>query len=180
MDECAQMLENLSRLMFVAKGCKGHACLMPIKKVDGVWQVLELDWRLISDFTQKSINPVNLLSDKKIAMTDWELQDLAVQVVRNHSKDKLGVKIMSSNSNSSVPPAIWFIGEGGPEWLAALMKSYPNQKPVNDCDLDHVASQCSTMSKTGSVADVTFSHADHKNTRRTAPFYLCFGGPCCL
>ena len=78
---------------------------------------------------------MDLLSDENIEMTDWELQDFAVEVVRNHIKDKLGGEIMSRNSRPQVYPSIWFVGENGPEWVAVRMRSYPNLEPAYDWDL---------------------------------------------
>ena len=75
---------------------------MPMKNEGDEWRVLEDDWGLISADTQRPINPLELISDEDIEMTDWELQDFAVQVVRNHIKDELDGEIMSSQSNPSV------------------------------------------------------------------------------
>ena len=161
-DERAQMPGNLKGLMSVAKGCNGHACLMHMKNVDGEWQVLNSDWGLTSVSTQQSINPVDLLSDENIEMTDWELQDFAVEVVRDQIKDKLGGEIMSRNSNPSVYPSIWFVGKNGPEWVAVRMTSYPNPEPAHDCDLGKVAASCVQISEVGNTADVTIFNADQK------------------
>jgi hypothetical protein len=161
-DERVQMPGNLSGLMSVAKGCNGHACLIHMKNMDGEWQVLNPDWGLTCASTHKSINPVDLLSDENIEMTDWELQDFAVEVVRNHIKDNLGGEIMSRNSDPRVNPSIWFVGENGPEWVAVRMRSYPNSETTHKCDLDKVAASCAQISKVGNTADVTIFNADQK------------------
>jgi len=49
------------------------------------------------------------VTDELIEMTDWELQDFAVQAVHNDLM-KNGRKILSSQSNPMVDPSIWFIG----------------------------------------------------------------------
>ena len=43
---------------------------------------------LINPETKELINPYDLVTDENIIMTDWEIQDFAVQVVRNYIKDK--------------------------------------------------------------------------------------------
>ena len=176
-DDHSRMPGNLTGLMSVAKGCKGHACLMPMKNEGDEWRVLEDDWGLISADTQRPINPLELISDEDIEMTDWELQDFAVQVVRNHIKDELDGEIMSSQSNPSVYPSIWFVGASGPEWVAVRMRTYPNQKPAYNCDLERVASGCSHMSKIGNVAEVTFfnPNQEHGDSSPVLPIFRGHG-----
>ena len=62
----------------------------------------------IDAHTRKPFNPVDLISDDKIEMTQWELQDFAVQVVRNYISDQ-GFEIMSFNSAPEAHPSIWFV-----------------------------------------------------------------------
>ena len=44
-------------------------------------------------------------------MTDWEVHDVAVQVVRDHIVSDLGFELMSSQGKPSVDPSLWFVGE---------------------------------------------------------------------
>jgi hypothetical protein len=53
---------------------------------------------LLDARTGKPIDPIALVSDERIEMTDWELQDFAVQIVRDHL-DKTGKKQMSWQGN---------------------------------------------------------------------------------
>jgi|TARA_B100000315_G_C14100982_1_gene373722 hypothetical protein len=63
------------------------------------------------------VNPVAFISGEKIEMTDWELHDFAVQVVRNYIVESLNRKLMSSQGDPQVNPSMWFVGEEGPEWV---------------------------------------------------------------
>jgi hypothetical protein len=115
-DGVVQSPGTLEGLLSVANGCKGHACLMPMKKKGDEWACVVADWGLLDAVTGKPINPVAFVSDQKIEMTDWELQDFAVQVVRS-DLEKNGRKLMSWQSNPNVDPSIWFVGDNGPEWV---------------------------------------------------------------
>ena len=51
------------------------------------------------------IDPVALLTDERIEMTDWELHDFAVQIVRGELQND-GKELMSWTGNPAVDPAI--------------------------------------------------------------------------
>jgi hypothetical protein len=107
---------NPEGLLAIAEGCAGHACLMPMRRVGVDWEPTELGWGLVDARTRKPIDPPALISDEKIVMTDWELQDFAVQVVRDELT-KEGRELMSWNGNPGVNPSLWFAGDAGPEWV---------------------------------------------------------------
>jgi hypothetical protein len=93
-------------------------------------------------------------------MTNWELLDFAVQIVRNHITEKLGGDIISSQSNPDVHPSIWFVGDEGPEWVAVQMATYGSSEFFPSCDLSTVARSCADRSAFGHVAKVGLFHAD--------------------
>ena len=75
---------NRDGLLAIADGSAGHACVMPMRKIGATWAPTEPGWGLLDARTRQAVTPPALISDEKIVMTDWELQDLAVQVVRDH------------------------------------------------------------------------------------------------
>jgi hypothetical protein len=92
-------------------------------------------------------------------MTNWELLDFAVQIVRNHITEKLGGDIISSQSNPDVHPSIWFVGNEGPEWVAVQMATYASSEFFPICDVSAVARSCADRSVVGHVARVGLFHA---------------------
>ena len=68
---------------------------MPMKKrfLSG-WCAELPGWGLIDARTGAPVNPVDIVSDEKIEITDWELQDFAVQVVRTQL-EKESFQLMS-------------------------------------------------------------------------------------
>lgn len=153
---------SIDGLLSIADGCKGHACLMPMKKkfLGGGWVPDCLGWGLIDAQTKAPINPILLVTDAKIEMTAWELQDFAVQVVRDQLL-KEGYKLMSWQGNPNVDPAIWFVGDSnGREWVVVRAVRYPDKdakRPHNWMDIAH---GCAKLSNIGHFASVAFASVD--------------------
>src|SRR4026209_2317410 len=73
-------------------------------------------WGLTDVASGRTIDPPSLITDELIEMTDWELHDFAVQVVRERLAG-LGRQVMTWQGNPDVDPAVWFVGDKGPEWV---------------------------------------------------------------
>ena len=100
-------------LRAVADGCRGHACVMPMRKTSSGWHAAAPGWGLLDMATNRPITPPALITDEKIEMSAWELQDFAVQTVRD-LLEKEGRKLMSWQGNPEVDPSLWFGGDHGP------------------------------------------------------------------
>ena len=144
----------------IAKRCSGHACRMPMRLNGSDWETTEAGWGLVDDKTGEVINPIALISDEKIEMTDWELHDFAVQVVRDFITQELGRQLMSSQGNPEVDPSIWFFGENGPEWVVVRAAKYPEIEASRPGNMPAIAASCARMSNTGHFAAVSFANSD--------------------
>lgn len=152
---------SLQGLLSIADGCKGHACIMPMKKkFFGGWCAELPGWGLIDARTGAPVNPVDLVSDERIEITEWELQDFAVQVVRTQL-EKEGFQLMSWQGNPSVDPAIWFVGASKtPEWVVLRAVRYPENEATRPGNWAAIAQGCSSMGTIGHFASVAFASAD--------------------
>jgi hypothetical protein len=130
----------------------------------------------VSAITGAAIDPFALVSDAKIEMTDWELHDFAVQVVRDDLKHQ-GYKIMSFQGNPGVDPAIWYIGKSkGPEWVVVRASRYPHKIDARPANWDTIVQGCKKLSVIGHFASVGFAGADEQtNADRSAPIPLLRG-----
>jgi hypothetical protein len=89
-------------------------------------------------------------------MTDWELQDFAVQVVRMQL-EKDGYHLMSWQGNPDVDPAIWFVGESKrPEWIVVRAVRYPLSHAVRPTNWGAIAARYTDLSSAGHFAQVAF------------------------
>ena len=153
---------SLRGLNAVADGNRGHACLMPMKKKfsGGEWVPDKNGWGLVDAATKKPIDPFYLVTDEKIEMTSWELQDMAVQVVRDYLK-KQGFQLMSCQGNPEVDPAIWFVGDSKrPEWVVVRATRYPENQVSRPPNWQAIVSQCARMSEIGHFASVAMVSAE--------------------
>ncbi len=145
---------NLTGFRTIAKGCMGHACLMPMRQVGVSWETDSPGWGLIDPDSGQSIDPAVLVTDENIVMTNWELHDFALQIVRDHITQKLGYELMSSQGNPKVDPSIWFVGDQGPEWVVVREVRYPDREATMPSNIKEIADSCVLLSRTGHFASV--------------------------
>jgi hypothetical protein len=160
-DEKAEVPGNREGLLSVAEGWNGYPCLMPMRRTLRGWEPDGSGWGMIDLRDGKRINPSMLVTDEPVAMTDWELLDFAVQVVRNDLKER-GCEIMSSHSNPQVDPNIWFVADmaKGPEWVVVRAARFPERRAERPANLEAIASNVAHMSRHGHFASVSFASAD--------------------
>jgi len=132
---------------------------MWMQHLRGNWMPRAAGWGLVDARTGEAIDPQALVSDEKIEMTDWELQDFAVQIVKDHL-DKAGKKLMSSQGNPAVDPSIWFVGEDGPEWIVIRAARYPQTEADPPASWQEIAERCGRLGKAGHFASVSVANAD--------------------
>lgn len=167
-------------LMSIADCNGGHACFLPMKKklLGGAW-VSELPgWGLADARTRKVVDPISLVTDEKIEMTSWELQDMAVQVVHDYLQKQCR-QMMSWQSNPEVDPAIWFIGDsGGPEWVVVRVTKYPENSAVRPANWESIARNCERLSNVGHFASVALVSTEQPFAavgEKTVPLYRGHG-----
>lgn len=100
------------------------------EKFDYELMPLEQGWNLYDVRTSQKINPLNMASDEKIRMSEWELSNFAIQIVKDYMK-KEGNEIISFCDLTDINPQIWFKNkEGEIGWVIA-------KHIKNDSDLDY-------------------------------------------
>lgn len=151
-------------LLAIAEGCKGYPCLMPMRQRAERWEPEAAGWGLFDPRTGAAIDPISLITDEQIEMTDWELQDFAVQVVR-HELEKIGNKLMSSHGNPAVNPSIWFCGASGPEWVVVRAARSPLTQAEPPANWEEIAEGCARISKVGHFASVTVANVNDRFER---------------
>ena len=155
-DDSIRVPGNPNGLFTIADGYQATACLLPMKKIRGQWHPALSDWGLIDAHTRKPFNPVELISDENIEMTQWELQDFAVQVVRNHLSDQ-GFEIISFNSAPEAHPSIWFERKGQSEWVAVNYALYPAMEIERPSIIDSLLESPKIACFPGNMANVFIS-----------------------
>ena len=144
----------------IAKGCNGVPCRMPMRQTGSEWKPEFPGWGLIRADTGNPLDPVVLISDEKIEMTDWEVHDFAVQVVRDYIVEKLGHELMSSQGNPEVDPSIWFVAGGGPEWVVVRSVKYRDKEAALPKNIADIAASYARISTSGHFASVSVANSD--------------------
>jgi hypothetical protein len=127
--------------------------------VSGDWVPQAAGWGLLDARTGNTVNPIDLVGDARIEMTDWEVHDFAVQVVRKHL-EKSGKKLMSWTGHPGVDPSVWFVGASGPEWIVVRAVRYPKSNAIPPADWPQIAASCARLGKVGHFASVSVANAD--------------------
>lgn len=96
---------NRHGLRELAAQANGHACLMPMRRTPKGWAPCAPNWGLIGLNNGLPINPPELTNEDLIELTDWEIGNWGVQIVRNWLHDQ-GHQIMSSHYAEHVDPSI--------------------------------------------------------------------------
>jgi len=144
----------------IAAGCNGHACIMPMRRTGGEWLPDASGWGLLDAETRRSLDPISLVTDEKIEMSDWELQDFAVQNVRDYITQKLKHELMSAQGNPNVDPSIWFVGDQGPEWVVVRAVRYPEKEAALPSNIRAISESCSHLSDVGHFASVSVANSE--------------------
>lgn len=150
---------NRRGLLTIADGCQGHACLMPMRRRGTVWEPALPGWGLMDLRTGAALSPLALVTDALIEMTDWEVHDFAVQVVRDQLRGD-GVQIMSTQGNPVVDPSLWFVGKYGPEWVVVRTHRYPAPPPPRPANWNAIVAGCARLSPRGHFIPVGVANAD--------------------
>jgi len=147
-------------LYMVADGCRGHACLMMLKHTASGWRVENSGWGLVDARSMRPVDPPSLVTDAPVEMTDWELLDFAVQVVRTYLEEE-GRQIMSSHANPAIDPSLWFVGPDGPEWVVVRAVRYPEIEASPPANMRRIAAGCQHLGVRGHFASVGVSHFEN-------------------
>jgi hypothetical protein len=102
---------------------------------------------------------VALVSDEPIPMTDWEVHDFAVQVVRDSLK-RDGVEIVQAHGCPPIDPALWTRRRGRLEWVIVRAVRYPMLDAKLPENWRAITEACRRESGIGSFASVSLARAD--------------------
>jgi len=104
-------------------------------------------------------------SDEPVEMSDWELQECAIQVVMDYGIRKEGKYKISSYSNApEVDPQIWMVDKyGNRKWVMVRNAMYPERRAKMP---DNMGSWARSLDSGGFFASVAFCAA-------------CLSGPPC-
>lgn len=167
-------------LLNLAHEAGGIPCLMPMVEKGAGFVPEHTGWGLIHAETGEPVDPLALVDDKKIDMSDWEIHDFAVEMVaRNLVED--GFVIDGRQNNARVFPSIWCYKGDDKRWVVVKgfrpneTEDYDNFFPTDLDDFIHLPRDASIR---GFLAKVQFANSDDpldNNGNPTLPVYRGHG-----
>lgn len=134
-------------------------CLMPMQSRGEVYRPVLPGWGLKHAVTGAMVDPVALVSDELIEMSDWEVHDLAIQVVRDQLRGE-GKEPWSWQSSRQIDPSLWFDDEEGPAWVVVRAVRYPETDAAPPDDMDAIREAMNHVTQRGFFAAVAVASAE--------------------
>ncbi|MCK5666443.1 MAG: hypothetical protein KAI17_23290 [Thiotrichaceae bacterium] len=160
----------------VAKEATAIPCILPMTEHLSEFTPDVPGWGLLHAETGKAVNPLELVSDELIEISDWELHDFAIQVVKDSLK-KEGKNVFSAQSSLAIDPSIWFEHSGQAYWVVVRATRYPRLETKIPSNIDDIKDNCSPMGKEGYFASVSAGNSEDpsdpkaKESKNSLPLY---------
>lgn len=165
-------------------GCADKANAVPLvitmKKQIGTYEPSGGGWGLLHAVTKAPVDPLALVSDELIEMSDWELHDFAISVVKNRLLEE-GKNVYSTCSDMEINPSLWFEENDLHYWVVIRGFRHPMVSAERPDDLDQIAEGVPGENSAGYYAIVTVANSDDPFDPEAAdsgnflPLYRGFG-----
>ncbi len=166
--EAAEFAFERWRDLFLEVSHEAHAtpCRMPMTERLIDYEPAFPGWGLIHAETQQPVNPADMVSNELIEMSDWELHDFAIQIVKAELTEE-GKNVFSAQSSRKIDPSIWFEDNGARYWVVVREVRLPEEyaaMPTNideiSASIDEISASCSRKAQGGYFASVKVANSD--------------------
>lgn len=156
--------------MDVAREARAVPCYMPVRR-QGDGFVRREGWGLIHAETGQPYDPAASVSDALIEVSDWELHDMALQIVRNQLESE-GAQILSWQPSMHIDPSLWFRRDGAAYWVVVRAFRPAADSAPRPGNLKKLAARLAQHAATGYFAQVRLAAVDAEEEVATAgPIY---------
>ena len=146
---------------FLDYSCHANAipCVFSMTKRFGVYHPVKSGWGLVHARTKRQIDPIQLVSDELIEISDWELQDFSVNLVMSKLEAE-GKFVYSTCSDPELHPSLWFVEAEKHYWVVVKGRRYPSSRVESKETLSKIAASIATTESSGYLAYVTVANSD--------------------
>lgn len=127
----------------------------------GGFQPVDGGWGLRDMRDNSIVDPPALVSDELIEMSDWEVHDLAIQVVTSHLRPSC--EVVSRQPSPHIDPQVWFKDEQGPAYVVVRSARYPHEKAPRPTHLAAIIDLCARKSQRGFFASVVVASGEQED-----------------
>lgn len=100
-------------------------------------------WNLFDARNNEPIIPERLGTDDLVEMSEWELNDFAIQVVRDYITDNLKLKILSYQNIVGIDPQLWFMDDNRQKHFVIVRYTmYPNKDAQKPNNINSIQNKC--------------------------------------
>lgn len=148
-------------------------CIFPISEIENLSLLPEESWNLYDIRTNELINPLTVATDEKILMSNYELNNMAVEIVKEYiKKEKMVIK--SYCDLVGIQPQICFRDAAGElSWIYVNYSTNTLFKDETD-DLNKLITRLPQFN--GYIARVGLICTNQEKPYRGSGFYVKFDG----
>jgi len=134
-------------------------CMIKMNKTFASYAPSGDGWGLLHAVTKAPVDPFSLVSDELIEMSDWELHDFVINVVKKGLEEE-GKTVYSTCSDMEVNPSLWFVENDVHYWVIVRGHRYPMKIAGRPEGLDKIAEGVPGENSAGYYAIVTVANGD--------------------
>lgn len=149
---------RIQNFLRVASQATAIPCILKMEQKLGTFVPVNSGWGLIHATSGFEVNPLDLVSDELIVMSDWELHDFAIQIVRETLEND-GKNVIEWQPSPQIDPSLWFEEKGERYWVVVRGYRLINDRP-NIPDFEKLKRFYSRWSDGGFYAPVFVKSAD--------------------
>ena len=90
-------------------------CLLSMECSADNWSPANGGWGLVHAVSGETVDPPGLVSEELVAMTDWEVHNVGIQVVAQHLVNE-NCSLISRQPDPDIHPQLWFDDNGHSFW----------------------------------------------------------------
>lgn len=127
----------------------------PLNPAYNTLKPISTGWNLYHAVTDETIIPENIATDELVKMSEWEMHDFAIQIVRDYITKNLNYKLLSYQNILGIEPQLWLEDNNMvKKYVLVRYTMFPNEKAKKPTDINKIHANC--QGHTGYFASVAF------------------------
>lgn len=159
---------SMELFLQVAEEAAALPAMLPMTRSARGYEPQLQGWGLRDAKTGHAIEPFELVDGSDVEMSDWEVHDFAIQVVRSVLEGE-GRRVLGSQPSPHIDPSIWFQDDRGPAYVVVRGTRFPREAAERPANFSAIAASCQQFSAIGYFASVSVANADQPTAKTTLP-----------
>ena len=139
---------------------KAIPCVMKMDHSSSGWEPAWREWGLRHAETGLELDPVALIDEEKIEISDWELQDFCVKRLVDEISSEEGCKVLGFNSDPEIFPSCIFEREGELFYVILAAARYPIETAAMPVSTPKIMAHLSGRTAGGYFASISVANVN--------------------